>query len=480
MNYRMIGKILSLAAFMEALLMIPSVLIAIYYGESIRGFVAAIIGMLIFGSILLAFKPKSTNIHAREGFVVVSLCWIVFSLFGAIPFRVEGVFTDYVSALFETVSGFTTTGASAMTVIEGTPYGLLFWRSFTHWIGGMGVLVFMMAVLPMADNRNMHIMRAEVPGPVVGKLVPKAKNTATILYGIYIALTVLEIMILLICGMPLFDSVVHAFGTAGTGGFGIKNNSIAYYNSASIDVVISVFMLLFSINFNLYFFLLLKNVRAIFKNEELRWFLCIVGAAVVIIAVDISNMYASFGESLRYSLFQVAAIVSTTGYATADFNLWPEFSKALLVALMLTGACAGSTGGGIKLSRMMMLIKSSVCEIKHMLHPRSINLTKMDGKSVSSEVLHNTYIFFILYIFIAIASVLLVSIFDGFDFTTNVTAIISCLSNIGPGLNVVGPTGNFAGFSAASKLVFILDMLLGRLEIFPIIVMFAPDTWKRV
>ena len=480
MNYRMIARIIGYATITEAVLMIPSLLIALLHGESILGFAVAIGSLLAMGLALFSRRPESSNIYAREGFVTVALCWIVFSMFGALPFYIEGMTQTYIDALFETVSGFTTTGASILSAVEGLPYGLLFWRSFTHWVGGMGVLVFMMAVLPLADNRSMHIMRAEVPGPVVGKLVPKAKNTAMILYGIYILLTLLETVLLLIGGMPLFDAVVHAFGTAGTGGFGIKNNSVAYYGSAYIDTVIGVFMLLFSINFNLYFFILLGNIRPVFKNEELRWFLCIVGASVVIIALNINHMYGSFGQSLRYAFFQVGTVISTTGYSTADFNQWPELSRALMVGLMLIGACAGSTGGGMKVSRIMIYAKSTFCEMRRMMHPRSVNIIKMDGKSVSNEVVHNAQVFFILYMFTIVVSTVLVACFDECDFTTNLTAVIACISNIGPGLEAVGPIGNYGFFSPVSKLILTLNMLIGRLEIFPMIMLFNPETWKRV
>ena len=480
MNYRMISRMLGMALLTEAVLMIPSLIIAICHGESILGFSAAICCMVALGLAGLSRKPENTDIYAREGFVTVSLCWIVLSALGALPFYIEDITPTYVDALFETVSGFTTTGASILPAVEGLPYGILFWRSFTHWIGGMGVLVFMMAVLPLADNRSMHIMRAEVPGPVVGKLVPRAKDSALILYGIYIALTLIEVIFLLAGGMPLFDAFVHAMGTAGTGGFGIKNNSIAYYNSAYIDIVIGVFMLLFSINFNLYFFILLGNIRPVIKNEELRWFLCIVGASVLAIALNINHLYGSFGESLRYAFFQVGTVVSTTGYATADFDLWPEFSRALMVGLMLMGACAGSTGGGIKVSRLMILIKSSSCEIRKMMHPRSVNLVKLEGKTVSDDVVRNTQIFFLLYMFLIVSSTVLLALLDEASFTTSLTSVIACISNIGPGLEAVGASGNYGFYSAASKLILVLNMLIGRLEIFPMIMLFHPNTWKRV
>lgn len=481
MNYRMIAKIMGYAVLTEAALMLPSMLIALFHRESTYGFLVAVVSLIAAGLVLLSIKAKNRDIYAREGFVTVALCWIVLSLFGALPFYLEGIVPTYLDALFETVSGFTTTGSSVLTDVEAVPYGLLFWRSFTHWVGGMGVLVFMMAVLPMADNRNMHIMRAEVPGPVVGKLVPKARHSAMILYGIYVALTLIEVIFLMAGGMSLFDAFVHAMGTAGTGGFGIKNNSVAYYDSVYIEMVISVFLILFSINFNLYFFMLTGNIRAAFKNEELRWFLCIVGASVLVIALNIREIYGTIGQSLRYSLFQVSSIISTAGFSTADFNQWPELSRALIVTLMFIGACAGSTGGGIKVSRMMILAKSSACEVHHMMHPRSVNLVKLDGKSVSGDVVNNTQVFFILYMFIIVVSTVLVACFDEWcDFTTNLTSVFTCLSNVGPGLGRIGPLGNFSAFSPLSKIVLILDMLIGRLEIFPMIMLFSHATWKRV
>ncbi len=480
MNYRMIARITGYAMLTEAVLMIPSMLIALFNGEAIRGFLVAMVSLIVAGVPLVCLKTQNRAIYAREGFVTVSLCWIVLSLFGALPFYVDGIVPTYVDAVFETVSGFTTTGSSVLTNVEATPYGLLFWRSFTHWVGGMGVLVFMMAVLPMADNRNMHIMRAEVPGPVVGKLVPRAKDSAMILYGIYVVLTLIEVVFLMAGGMTLFDAFVHAMGTAGTGGFGIKNNSVAYYDSAYIDIVISVFLILFSINFNLYFFILIGNVRAVLKNEELRWFLCIVGGAVLAIALNIREIYGTFGQSLRYALFQVSSIISTAGFSTADFNQWPELSRALLVGIMFIGACAGSTGGGMKVSRIMILAKSSTCELRHMMHPRSVNLVKLEGKPVGADVVHNAQVYAMLYIFTIMVSTLLVACFDECDFTTNLTSVITCISNVGPGLEVVGPMGNFSGFSPWSKIVLTLDMLIGRLEIFPMIMLFNPATWKRV
>ena len=475
MNYRVLGRILGLALVTEAALMVPSMLIGLYHGESILGFSTTIGILLIVGMLLLSFKPKDNKIFAREGFLGVSFSWILLSMFGALPFTIEKMIPDYVGAVFEVASGFTTTGASVLTAVEGCPYGLLFWRSFTNWVGGMGVLVFIMAVLPLADDRSMHIMRAEVPGPVVGKLVPKARQSAMILYEIYVVISILEVVFLMAGGMPLYDALVSPFATAGTGGFSVKNASIAGYDSPYAEYVISVFLLLFSINFNLYFFILLRNIKPIFKNEELRWFLGIVAASVIAIAVDIRNIYPSAEEIVRRSLFQVASIISTAG-----FYLWPEHSRSILVCLMLIGACAGSTGGGIKVSRLIILLKSARCEVSRMMHPRSVNRVKLEGKTIDDEVLHNTLIFFVMYTLIIAVSTLLVATFDECDFTTNLTAVIACMGNIGPGLGKVGPMGNFSEFSALSKIVLTLDMLIGRLEIFPIIMVFTPETWKKV
>ena len=480
MNYRVLGRILGLALVTEAALMVPSMLIGLYHGESILGFSTTIGILLMVGMLLLSFKPKDNKIFAREGFLGVSFSWILLSMFGALPFTIEKMIPDYVGAVFEVASGFTTTGASVLTAVEGCPYGLLFWRSFTHWVGGMGVLVFIMAVLPLADDRSMHIMRAEVPGPVVGKLVPKARQSAMILYGIYVVISILEVVFLLAGGMPLYDALVSTFATAGTGGFSVKNASIAGYNSPYAEYVISVFLLLFSINFNLYFFILLKNIKPIFKNEELRWFLGIVTVSVIAVAINIRNMYPTVEEIIRKALFQVASIISTAGFSTADFDRWPELSRSILVCLMLIGACAGSTGGGIKVSRLIILLKSARCEVSRMMHPRSVNRVKLEGKTIDDEVLHNTLIFFVMYMLIVAVSTLLVASFDECDFTTNLTAVIACMGNIGPGLGKVGPMGNFSEFSALSKIVLTLDMLIGRLEIFPIIMVFTPETWKKV
>ena len=477
MNYRVLGRILGLALVTEAALMVPSMLIGLYHGESILGFSTTIGILLIVGMLLLSFKPKDNKIFAREGFLGVSFSWILLSMFGALPFTIEKMIPDYVGAVFEVASGFTTTGASVLTAVEGCPYGLLFWRSFTHWIGGMGILVFVLAVLPMSGNRSMHIMRAEVPGPTVGKLVPRIRKTASILYLLYIALTLVEMVLLIAGGMSFYDALLHAFATAGTGGLSTRALSIGYYNSAYIDIVVGVFMILFGVNFSLYYLILLGNIRTALRNEELRWFLGVIAFSVITIAFDIRNLYGGVGHALRYSFFQVTSIISTTGFATADFNLWPEYSKFLLVLLMFVGGCAGSTAGGLKLSRVMLLFKSCTIEVKKMLRPRCVENVRLDGKPVDGQTVYNALTYFTFYIIILLIAGLIVSL-DGLDFTTNFTAALSCLSNVGPGLSLVGPTGSFAIFSPLSKIVLMICMLLGRLEIFPLLLLFVPFTWR--
>ncbi|MDR0839918.1 MAG: TrkH family potassium uptake protein [Christensenellaceae bacterium] len=472
MNYRLTAKVVGISLLTEAGLLLIPLLVAFLYHESVVGFAITIALLLLCGGILVRLKIHSREIYAREGFAAVALTWVLLSAFGALPFVLEGAIPNYFDAFFETVSGFTTTGASILTDVEAVPRGLIFWRSFTHWIGGMGVLVFIMAILPLSEQQSMHIMRAEVPGPQVSKLVPKLRSTAAILYRIYIFLTLIETGLLLLGGMSLFDALVHAFGTAGTGGFGIWNTSVGYYNSAYIDVVIGVFMVLFAMNFNLYFFLLLRQWRSFFKNEELHWFLGIVTASTLLIAANIHALFPNFLQSLRYAFFQVSSIISTTGYATTDFSLWPQFSRCILILLMFIGGCAGSTGGGIKVSRCILLVKSVAREMHQLLHPRSMRKLTLEGKPVPDATIHSTLVFFAAYMVVLIASVLLVSL-DGVDFTSTFTAVLSCLSNIGPGLDAVGPAGNFSIFSNANTLLLSLDMLLGRLEIFPMLLLFT-------
>jgi trk system potassium uptake protein TrkH len=425
----------------------------------------------------LLIKPKNRVIYAKEGFVIVAFAWLLLSGIGALPFVISGEIPSYIDAFFETVSGFTTTGASILTNVEKMSHGLLFWRSFTHWIGGMGVLVFIMAVVPSAADRSIHILRAEVPGPTVGKLVPRMKDTAKILYLLYIVLTVLEIILLLAGGMPLFDSIVHAFGTAGTGGFGIKANSIAGYNHY-LQWVITIFMLLFGINFNLFYLMLLRRFKAAFHSSELWCYMGIWVVATLVVTFNVMQLYESFSESLRLAAFQTASIMTTTGYATADFNLWPNLSKGILVVLMCIGACAGSTAGGLKISRVMLLMKMIRRELRHMLHPRSVGVVKFEGKKVDNQTLSSVNAYFAIYVVISAIIFLLLCI-DGFDLETNLTAMIACFNNIGPGLGRVGPAASFAGYSVLSKLVLSFAMLLGRLEIFPLLFAVIPSTWMK-
>ena len=476
----MIGFVIGRILLTEAVLLVLPMVVAVAYGEAVLPFLIPALLLAVIGLALGLKAPKRSNLYARDGFAVVALAWLLMSVFGALPFVISGDIPHFVDAFFETVSGFTTTGASILTEIEPLHRGILFWRSFTHWVGGMGVLVFVMAILPMSagDGHGMHLMRAEVPGPSVGKLVSRMGDTAKILYGIYLVMTVIEIILLLLGGMPLFDACIHAFGTAGTGGFSSRNLSVGAYDSAYFDVVIGVFMLLFGVNFNLYYFLLIKRFRDVFHSEELRAYLLIVGAAVAAIAADIVHLYGTVGRSLRYAFFQVASIITTTGFATADFNAWPEFSRAILVILMFIGACAGSTGGGIKVARVVILCKTSLGDMRKMLHPNAVTTVRFEGKPLTDRSIRSVHLFLTVYILIFTISVLLLSL-DRFDLITTFTAVAACINNIGPGLEVVGPMGNYAQFSPAGKLLLSFNMLVGRLEIFPMLLLFAPSIWKR-
>lgn len=474
MVFHILGKIL----LVEAALMVPSLIVGlIYMEEAALSFLLPIGLLCAIGLLLTAKKPQNRDIFERDGFFIVASAWVIMSIFGALPFYFSGSFTSFIDCFFEVVSGFTTTGSSILSDVEALPRCILFWRSFTHWVGGMGVLVFVMAILPLSEERSLYLMRAESPGPIVGKLVPKMKSTARRLYGIYIVLTVICVIFLLCGKMPLFDALCHAFGTAGTGGFSVKNAGIGFYNSAYIEMVIAVFMLLFGINFNLYYLILIGQIKEAFKSEELRWYIGIVGASTLAITVNLINTFK--GQSFRYAFFQVSSIITTTGFATTDFNItFPEFSKSILVLLMLLGACAGSTGGGFKISRLIILIKNFGKEIKRLFHPRAVTVIKLEGKPIDSSLSRNTLAYFMMYMVIMIVSSIAVSV-DGFDFTTNTTAVIACFNNIGPGLGVVGPAGNFGGFSWFSKLVLSFDMLFGRLEILPMLVLFNPKSWKK-
>ena len=470
-----LGKMLGVEG---ALLLIPAVVSLIYGEKTGISFlaVAAVLGVIYL--VLGRRKPKNNRIYGQERFAVVALAWVLWSLFGALPFVISGAVPNYVDAFFETVSGFTTTGSTILQEIESLPRGINFWRCFTHWIGGMGVLVFVMMVTSLDDENAMPLMRAEVPGPEADKLVPKARSTARILYQMYFALTAVEVVLLMFGGMNLYDALVHSFSTAGTGGFSNRNSSVAFYDSAYIDGVITVFMILFGINFNLYFLLLLKNWKSALKNEELRAYLGIIAAAIAIITVNILNIYENVFHAFRYAAFQVASVITTTGFYTADYELWPELSKAVLLTVMFIGACAGSTGGGIKVCRFVILCKSIRQEIRKILHPNVVTMVKINGKKVNNDTMKGINTFFAAYIFILVISVLIVSI-DNFDFATSFSGVLTTINNVGPGISKVGPVENFHMFSPLSKLVFCFDMLVGRLEIFPYLLLLSPDLWRR-
>lgn len=461
-----------------AVLLIPA-FVAFLYGES--DVIQFLIVSAVLGAIFFIFgrkRPENKVIYAEEGLVIVGLAWILWSLFGALPFVLTGSIPSYVDAFFETVSGFTTTGSTILTNIEALPKGVAFWRSLTHWIGGMGVLVFVMMLTSLDDEHSMHLMRAEVPGPEADKLVPKARATARILYLMYFVLTAAEVVFLMFGGMSFYDALLHSFSTAGTGGFSNRNASVAYYDSAYIDGVITVFMILFGVNFNLYFLIRLKNWKDALKNEELHAYLGIIAGAVAIVTVNILGIYGNLVHAFRYASFQVASVITTTGFCTADFNLWPELSKVVLLGIMVIGACAGSTGGGIKVSRFLILVKSIKQEVRRMLHPKAVTIVKINGKRVGNDTIRSVYIYFISYILVMMVSILLVSI-NNFDFATTFSSVLTTLNNVGPGISMVGPVENFHMFSPLSKLVFCMDMLLGRLEIFPYLLLMSPELWRR-
>ncbi len=478
MNIAMVVYVLGLVCLCEGALLLLPVVVGICYMEAATwSLVITAVLCVVIGWMFVRNKPVKRMMYQREGMVITALTWIIISILGALPFLIAGAIKDPVDALFETVSGFTTTGASILPQVENLPKCLLFWRSLTHWIGGMGVLVFLLTLLPLTGGSHVNLMKAESPGPQVEKLVPKMQTTAKILYGIYLGLTALEVIFLLAGGMTVFEALTTAFGTAGTGGFGIKNDSIASY-SPYIQVVVGVFMMLFGINFNFYFFLLLRKWSKAAAMEEVWTYLGIIGLSTAVICINISKMFSTFGEGLRHAFLTVSSIITTTGFATTDFDIWPEFSKTLLVILMFIGACAGSTGGGFKVSRVLILARNVRRECKHTLHPQSVSVLHMDGKPLPEAVLKSTNSFLVSYVCLFFVSLLLVSL-DNRDFTTGFTAVAATLNNIGPGLNAVGPTQNFAFFSWPVKLILILDMLAGRLEIFPILLLFSKDTWKK-
>ncbi len=484
MNFRLVFKLTGKTLLVASVTMLLPLLVSLFYRENPLPFLVTIPIVALLGLALSQLKSDD-HFFPREGFFAVALIWMLMGVFGALPFYLcgrlypqLGLFQSYVDCFFEAVSGFTTTGASILTVIEPLPRGILFWRSFIHWLGGMGVLILAIALLPSLGARTLHLMRAESPGPIVSKLVPKTSQSSKILYGIYCVLTLMQMLCLKLAGLPWYDSIVTAFATAGTGGFSVRNLSIAAYQSPAVEIIVTVFMLLFSINFSLYFLLLCGKVRQTLKSDELQFFLCIVFGSIALISLNIRGLYATAGETIRHAAFQVASIISTTGFASTDFNLWPEFSRILLVLLMFVGACAGSTGGGLKCSRVLLLFKCLRREIRQIIHPRSVNVVKLDGRTVDEEDLHSVHVFFAAYMVTTLLAALVVAL-DNFTFGTTFTAVVACISNIGPGLEMVGPMGNFSAFSPLSKLVLSLCMVVGRLEIYPVLVLFSRNAWKR-
>lgn len=479
MNKRLVFHYLSKMTLMGSALFLLPALVSVIYGEfrAAAAFLISGAGLAVLSVPMTVAKPKSKDMYTKEGLVIVALLWIVFPLAGAVPFVISGEIPRFVDAVFESVSGFTTTGSTILSDIEALSHGMLFWRSFTHWIGGMGILVFALALFPSSKD-SMYLMRAECPGPQVGKIVPKGKNTAVYLYSIYGVLTVITVALLCAGGMPLFDSICHAMGTAGTGGFGIKNNGVAFYDSAYIDGVITVMMILFGVNFNMFYFLLIRRFKDVFKNTELRVYIIILTVSTLLIGANIYPIYGSVGKSLRYSVFQVASVMTTTGFATADFNLWPSFSQMILVTLMFIGACGGSTGGGFKVQRLIIIFKNIGKYFKKLLHPKSVSLVTSEDKAMDTDTVHGVHCYLGIYLIILMTSALLISI-NGYDFATSFTSVTSCFNNIGPGINMVGPMENFAFFSDASKIILSLDMLLGRLECLPMIMLVMPTVWKK-
>lgn len=476
MNFRPVLQLAGRTLMVESVALLLPLAVTLFYREDPRPFIYAI-AVVTIAALLLCPVRSDECFFAREGFFSVGLIWVLISALGALPFWFSGFFGSYTDCLFECVSGFTTTGASILTEVESLPRGILFWRSFTHWLGGMGILVLTIALLPSLGSRTLHIMRAENPGPVTRKLVPKTSQFSMILYSIYTVLTVLEILFLLLADMPLFDSVALSFATAGTGGFSVRNISIGAYGNPAAEIIITVFMLLFSVNFSLYFLLLYGKVRQALRSDELHFFAGLVLASTALIAANIRPLYTTAGEAVHHAFFQVATIISTTGFSSVDFNLWPEFSRFLLVLLMLCGACAGSTGGALKCSRILVIFRVIRREIRQIVHPRLVHVVKLDGRAVEDSTIQSIFVFFAAYIFITLGAALLLAL-DGFSFGTTLTAVIACIGNIGPGLELVGPMGNYSFFSTPSKLILSLCMILGRLEIFPVLVFFSRTARK--
>lgn len=480
MNFAIVRFIIGWVLEFEAAFLLLPTLVGIFYGEirTSMAFLATAAVCLLVGFLLKQKKPAARDLYTREGFVTVALSWIAMSAFGALPFFITGEIPDYIDALFEAVSGFTTTGASILTNVEALSHASLFWRSFTHWIGGMGVFVFIMAILPLiGGGTTMNLMRAESPGPSVGKLVPRVRETAKILYEIYIGLTVVGAIVLCACGLNLFESLTTIFGTVGTGGFGIYNDSIMSFSPLAQNMI-TLFMILSGINYTAYFCLIRRQFKGAFSIEEVRWYLLIILSSVGLITLNIYKMYPTFSETVRHAFFQVASIITTTGFSTADFDAWPQLSKTILVLLMFVGACSGSTGGGIKVTRIIILMKALRKELAMMIHPRMVRKIQVDGRTLAHETLRAVNVFISVYFILLFASVLAISL-DNFGFTTNFTAVVATLNNIGPGLDMVGPTQNFSIFSHFSKCVLIFDMLAGRLELFPMLILLLPSCWKK-
>ena len=480
MNYKMVAFVLGRIFCIEAVLMLFPMLCAACYGEwyLLPAFLLPAVLLAVLGLAASLRTPKNTTIFARDGLAIVALVWVLMSTFGALPFVISGEIPSFIDAFFETVSGFTTTGSTILTDVEALSHGTLFWRSFAHWVGGMGVLVLAMAVLPMTDGRAMQLMRAEVPGPTVGKISSKLSDSAKILYAIYFAMTLAEVILLCAGGMPLFDSLIHAFGTAGTGGFSNKGLSVGAYNNPYFEIVIGVFMLLFGINFNLYYFLLLRRFRDAFCSEEMLTYLGIVAFSTVTITLNILHLYDGVGTALRTAFFQVSSIITTTGYASADFNLWPTYARTVICILTFIGACAGSTAGGLKISRIVIFFKAAKQDLNKMLHTHAVTTVRFEGKPLDEKVLRGVHNYFNIYMLLLAVSILLISL-DGFDLVTTFTSVLTCINNVGPGLEVVGPMGNFAGFSAPAKLLLSFDMLAGRLELYPMLALFSPRLWQK-
>lgn len=480
MNYKMVAFVLGRIFCIEAVLMLFPMLCAACYGEwyLLPAFLLPAVLLAVLGLAASLRTPKNTTIFARDGLAIVALVWVLMSAFGALPFVISGEIPSFIDAFFETVSGFTTTGSTILIDVEALSHGTLFWRSFAHWVGGMGVLVLAMAVLPMTDGRAMHLMRAEVPGPTVGKISSKLGDSAKILYAIYFAMTLAEVILLCAGGMPLFDSLIHAFGTAGTGGFSNKGLSVGAYNNPYFEIVIGVFMLLFGINFNLYYFLLLRRFRDAFCSEEMLTYLGIVAFSTVTITLNILHLYDGVGTALRTAFFQVSSIITTTGYASADFNLWPTYARTVICILTFIGACAGSTAGGLKISRIIIFFKAAKQDLNKMLHTHAVTTVRFEGKPLDEKVLRGVHNYFNIYMLLLAVSILLISL-DGFDLVTTFTSVVTCINNVGPGLEVVGPMGNFAGFSAPAKLLLSFDMLAGRLELYPMLALFSPRLWQK-